>query len=50
MLQPKKAKQKAMEATAVATEVDFDMCNTRDDQSAPESKQSATPSARERAP
>ena len=50
MLQPKEASHKAVKATAVAIEVDLDTYDTRDDQSAPESKHSATPSARGRGP
>ena len=50
MMRPKKASHKAVKATAMATEADLDTYDTRDDQSAPESKHSATPLARERAP
>ena len=50
MMRPTQAKHKAVKATAVTTEVDLDTLAAKDHQSAPESKHSATLSARERGP
>ena len=42
MMRPTQAKHKAVKATAVATEVDLDMGDDREDQPSPESKHSTT--------
>ena len=50
LMRPTKARHKAVKATAMATEVDLDMGDGLADQPSPESKHSATLSARERGP